>query len=229
MSDTDRSPNLVPLGGGLERNRTSSQIVDYVMSLIYSGRLRSDARVDVSVIAAALGVSTMPVREALLELRRAGVVYGKFHRAAYVCRFDEETILDTFDLYGSLWSRCTTTLTKMGDEATLEMLGELAGRMKTFRDPADIERCTAEYRRVISHKSGSDRLRGLIRSFRSFVPHEYRLSVPALSESLRERIVEEYEAIKSGDAEVAGSVTRQLYDHQGEIVVADLRARGVID
>ena len=228
----DTSSHLVPFETayrGSWPRRTSFQIVEYIMELIYSGRLKSDERIDAGTISAALGVSRSPVREALLELRRAGVLYGRFHRAVYVSRFDAETVYDTFDLYGLMWSRCTTTVTALHDEVLVAKLGQLVERMTVARGSGELGQCISEYRRLVSHSGGSQRLRALIRSFQAFVPTAYRLSVPALSDSLREGIIEEFAAIRSGDAEAAGAITRRLYDHQGEIVVADLKKRGVIE
>lgn len=232
VTSSETPSHLVPFGGiyrGAWPRRTSFQIVEYIMELIYSGRLKSDERIDAGAISTALGVSRSPVREALLELRRAGVLYGRFHRAVYVCRFDQETVYDTFDLYGLLWSRCTSSVTALHDEEVLERLGQLVETMNARNGGAALEQCISDYRRLVSHSGGSHRLRALIRSFQSFIPTAYRLSVPALSGSLREGIIEEYAAIRSGVPAAASAATRRLYDHQGEIVVADLKKRGVIE
>jgi DNA-binding GntR family transcriptional regulator len=232
VTSGDTWSNLTPFGGVYREawpRRTSFQIVECIMELIYSGRLKPGERIDAGAISTALGVSRSPVREALLELRRAGVLYGKFHRAVYVSRFDKETVYDSFDLYGVLWARCTTTVTTLHDEELLEKLRQLVERLKDLKSGSpELGECISEYRRLISHNGGSDRTRALIRSFRSFIPTVYRLSVPALAESLKQGMVEEFVAIRSGDAEAAGAITRRLYDRQGEIVVADLQKRGVI-
>jgi DNA-binding GntR family transcriptional regulator len=210
------------------QRRTSMRIVEYIMELIYAGRLSPGDKIDVSTIADVLEVSRSPVREALLELRRQGVLSGKFHRAAYVGAFDEESIRDSFDCYGLLWSKCTSQMAAKSDDVAVEKLSELIDRMAESNQYAEIERLAYEYRRTISHLAATERLRALLRSFRNFVPISYRGSVPALAISQRNGMTEEWSAIRVGDVEATSSATRRLYARQADIIVSDLRGRGVL-
>ena len=76
----------------LKRAKTSQAVVSYVHREVFEGRLRPGDRIDVEAMAATLGVSATPVREALVLLERDGLVTSTVHRSAYVEQFDGHTL-----------------------------------------------------------------------------------------------------------------------------------------
>jgi DNA-binding GntR family transcriptional regulator len=58
------------------------------------GDLRSGNRIDFDAVGAELGVSRLPVREALVILERDGLVSTVPHRGTFVEPFDAESITD---------------------------------------------------------------------------------------------------------------------------------------
>jgi len=215
---------------GWTRRRTAYEIIEYVMTRVYAGTLREGDRIDIDSIASDLGVSRSPVREAVQELQRDGFVVDPFHRSAYLAPFNAELLEDTFDLYGLLWSRATAVVArKVEDLPEVAEMRQLVETLNSVKLPEDIDATTYQYRRRIAHHGGTQRLRALLRSFGTFVPASYRRSVPELSRSQVKGISEEFKAIARGDAEEASARTHALYLRQASIVVADLRAKGIID
>lgn len=175
-------------------------------------------------------MSRSPVREAVLELQRDGFVVNPFHRSASIAPFDASVIEDTFDLYGLLWSRATAAVAKLGSENPLiaEMRRPIEA-MQKFTSSVDVDAAAYQYRRSISHQGGTQRLRALLRSFRSFVPASYRRAMPALARSLQEGLTAEFAEIAGGNPDGVAAITRQLYLSQSAIVIADLRRKHVIE
>jgi hypothetical protein len=94
----DPSPSVTPI-----RRRTAGQLVaDEIRRRIWSGDLESGERLNQEDLAAALGVSRLPVREALLMLEREGVVQMAPHKGAFVERIDEPAVRDHYELFGHL-------------------------------------------------------------------------------------------------------------------------------
>src|SRR5690606_39573785 len=93
------------LEGGRELVRQSSgeQAASYIRRLIFDGVLRPGARVPQDDIAADLGISRIPVREALIALERQGWVTIERHRGAFVTALDPPAVRDHSELYGLVY------------------------------------------------------------------------------------------------------------------------------
>jgi DNA-binding transcriptional MocR family regulator len=61
-------------GASAARRSVSEEVADHIRQLVFFGELRDGERIPQREIALALGVSSVPVREALAALQREGVV-----------------------------------------------------------------------------------------------------------------------------------------------------------
>lgn len=86
----------------LLRTKTSAAVVDHIIERLFKGELRSGDRIDHDELERALGISRLPVREALVILERDGIVSTKYHRGVFVEPFDGQSILDDFEIMGLL-------------------------------------------------------------------------------------------------------------------------------
>src|SRR5271170_7001855 len=84
----------------LVRTPSGEHIASHVRSLIFEGELRPGMRVPQDAIAQDLGVSRIPVREALIVLEREGWVTNEMHRGAFISALDEQAVHDHYELYG---------------------------------------------------------------------------------------------------------------------------------
>ncbi len=98
------------------RLTSGEQAALYIRRLVFDGDLKPGDRVPQDSVAAALGMSRIPVREALIALEREGWVTIETHRGAFVNGFDRQAVRDHYALlfvliYGSPhgW-RCSATL-----------------------------------------------------------------------------------------------------------------------
>jgi DNA-binding GntR family transcriptional regulator len=224
------APASVVVVRGWSRRRASYEAVEHIMDQLYSGEIKPGERIDVEKVATTLNISRSPVREAVLELQRDGFLVNAFHRSAFVAPFDAAVIEDSYDLYGLLWARATSQAAMLDrGNPILAELGKLVEGIQSLTYPEDIHATAYHYRRIISRNCGTQRLRALLRSFRSFVPTSYRMNMPELSDSTRSGLAAEYKEISRGNPERAAAVTRKMYRAQAAIVVADLKRKGVIE
>ena len=77
-------------------------VVSHVVNLVLTGKLRSGDRVDRNEIAHELGLSRVPIQEAVVQLEHDGILSTQYHRGAYVERFDESVVREHHELYGLL-------------------------------------------------------------------------------------------------------------------------------
>ena len=77
-------------------------VVSHVVNLVLTGKLRSGDRLDRNEIAEQLGLSRVPVQEAVVQLEHDGVLSTRYHRGAFVERFDADSVLENHELYGVL-------------------------------------------------------------------------------------------------------------------------------
>ena len=77
-------------------------VVSHVVNLVLTGKLRSGDRVDRNEIAQELGLSRVPIQEAVVQLEHDGILSTQYHRGAYVERFDESVVREHHELYGML-------------------------------------------------------------------------------------------------------------------------------
>ena len=85
------------------RRSSGEQAALYLRRLIFDGRLEPGARVPQDEVAQALGISRIPVREALIALEREGWVTIEMHRGAFVTQLDEQAVRDHYELYGLVY------------------------------------------------------------------------------------------------------------------------------
>jgi DNA-binding GntR family transcriptional regulator len=76
----------------------SGDIVERLRKAIWSGRLAPDERLREELLAEMLGVSRGPIREALSQLEREGLVIKQPNRGAVVARLSPEDLDEVFSL-----------------------------------------------------------------------------------------------------------------------------------
>ena len=82
--------------------KEKDQVVAHVINLVMTGKLRTGDRIDRNEIAKDLGLSRVPIQEAMVQLEHDGIVSTRYHRGVFVERFDETTVREHHELYGIL-------------------------------------------------------------------------------------------------------------------------------
>src|SRR6516165_1908958 len=96
--------NIPPPGAAMIRKSSGEQAAVHIRRLIFDGELRPGDRVPQDEIAHTLGVSRIPVREALIALEREGWATIIPHRGAFVNALDEQSVRDHYELLGLFYS-----------------------------------------------------------------------------------------------------------------------------
>lgn len=211
----------------LNRTKTGVAVADYILKLLFDGTLRSGDRIDLDGIAATLGVSRAPVREALLQLERDGLVEMPHYRGAYVAAFDAGTIREAFELYGMLSALTNSRAAVSGDAGLRETLGKLIETLSDCHHVDEFELTAREFRKVVNLATAGPHLRALLRSFNGLVPVAAKFSIEDAMDDERAALRREYEALAAGDPEAAAAAALDHILMTAENAVRALRRRGI--
>ncbi|WP_347344802.1 GntR family transcriptional regulator [Microbacterium sp.] len=189
---------------------------------ILSGDLRPNQRLIEEELAAELGVSRTPVREALLRLRQEGLVVRqkgwmvRDHRPSEVLEFLEARA----ELEGATARLAATRI----DEATLRELEGLIEEMERTDDRQDVNALNSRFHALIGEAASN----GVLAAFtRSTDINYWNFSRPVLfSDADIARVDAEHRALlaalTAGDADEAGRLARQHVERTATIVARSL-------
>ncbi len=77
-------------------------VANHIVDLVLAGELRTGDRINRDAVASALGVSRLPVQQAIDQLEHDGLLVSRYHRGVFVERFDEAAVLEQHELHGVL-------------------------------------------------------------------------------------------------------------------------------
>ena len=136
--------------------------------MILSGTVEAGSRLGEVELAATLGLSRTPVREALQRLGTEGLVEVLPHRGARVVRWSAEDLEEIFELRAQLEPYGAARAARRGlHPDRLDELAGLCDGMESAVAARDFQRVTAlndELHTAIVHGSGNSRLPALVRS-----------------------------------------------------------------
>jgi DNA-binding GntR family transcriptional regulator len=103
---------------------------------ILDGSLAPGTSLDQEALAARLGLSTTPVREALRRLETEHLVVSRAHRDTYVTELSQEVLADTYAVRLNLDPLAVSLTAKFAKPTDLETIGEMA-RLEPSDDPTE--------------------------------------------------------------------------------------------
>lgn len=218
---TTRSPvELLP------RGNINQPVADHVRKLIFSGVLKPHERVPQDEIAASLGVSRLPVREALFTLESEGLVYLRPRRGAFVSPIDKLDVLDHYEMFGLIHGLAAVRAATLIDEEGIAALEEINEALERSDIPAEQDRFNWDFHRAINRLGGSRRLHAVLRTLARNIPRSFFDSVPgskATALAGHRRIIL---ALRSGDLEGVSHACHVHLREEGSLMVAAMEDQG---
>lgn len=227
-TDSTRGAALPPAPDGpIVHQSSGEQTAQYIRRLIFDGTLRQGDRVPQDDIAEALGVSRLPVREALLSLEREGWVTIKPHRGAFIAPLDESVVRDHYALFGLTYGFAARRAAVRITPHVLARLRELCDHLAAEDDPDAVLRLNQEFDRLVQTTAGSPRLRILLRAMTGIIPGNFFALVPGAIEVERAGSTDIVEALTRRDGAGAADAYTRMLMHQGDLVVRLFTERGL--
>jgi DNA-binding GntR family transcriptional regulator len=222
--------NLVPPGGmpRTRRRSMSAEVVDHIRSSIFNGTLKPNQRVPQDAIAAELGVSRVPVREALISLEQNGLVASEPHRGVFVVPIRAEDVDDHYRMYGMIQGLAAARAVNRITEPVLERLESLHREMCSSEDPVRLRELNFEFHALINKTGGSTRVRSVLRHLSHNLPRELYYLSPGASPEANVGHARILEALRNRDEAAADAANQQHVRQEGEVVVSALRRNGIL-
>jgi DNA-binding GntR family transcriptional regulator len=218
--NADIGEDLESIGSRIGSRGTADLVVERIREAILSGGLAPGTRLRETHLASRLGVSRIPVREALARLVADGLVEHAPYKGARVVLLTLDQVIESFMLrsllegFAAKLATPNMTSEEIGRLRTLIGQLEECGRTDRLEDTPALHR---EIHAMIYSRCGSAKLlhwigeldnrfpRSLKRSYRfDDQPQEYR------------RIVD---AIEAGEAELAGRLMGEHIEGGGRVII----------
>jgi DNA-binding GntR family transcriptional regulator len=221
-----------PLAKGIDTARMSSgdQAALYIRRLMFDGDLRPGTRVPQDEIAQALGLSRIPVREALIALEREGWVTIELHRGAFINALDAEAVRDHYELYGLVYGFAANRALRRSSVAELiEPLNQIVKDLPAATQPEDFTRLTFAFHRTVVNAARSHRINVVIRAMSGLVPGDFFSLVPDAMPIERRGLPAIARAMAKGDHDRVADEYLRTMRRVGQKVVALFEAHGLFE
>jgi DNA-binding GntR family transcriptional regulator len=203
-------------------------VVSHVVNLVLTGKLRSGDRLDRNEIAAELGVSRVPIQEAVVALEHDGVLSTRYHRGAYVERFDDDVVLENHELYGVLTGIASARAATGHSPKVLDGLRTQLDALRAGKESRTFHESAWRYRRIINDEYAGPRLRAAIRASRTLMPRAFWTAYLGSHDELLPFYEAETAAIDNRDPGAARAACAGRSEVMGRIMLAELVRRRVL-
>jgi DNA-binding GntR family transcriptional regulator len=233
--DADPQTGTEPRPRGRGDRDLVDSLVEVLQERISTGEIPAGTWLRQEHLATELGVSRMPVREALRQLQAVGTVEMIANRGARVRLPSTRDIMEVYELHGVLQAHAGTAAAELITSEQLDRLGRAEAMFRQAvdelraadSDPAAVQRrwheANTEFHSVIIEASGNKLLADVVESLHHKVPRN--LTWIALGSDVRrlERDAAEHaailDALTRGDGATAGTLLREHAKRASELLV----------
>jgi DNA-binding GntR family transcriptional regulator len=203
-------------------------VVAHVVNLVLTGKLRSGDRLDRNEIAAELGLSRVPIQEAVVQLEHDGVLSTRYHRGAYVERFDEGVVREHHELYGVLNGIASGRAAAGHRPELVDELHTLLDALRAGTESRKFHGTAREYRKTINDAYAGPRLKAAIRASQTLMPQAFWTVYLGSHDELLAFYAAETAAISDHDPDAARAACIGRAEVMGRIMLAELVRRRVL-
>lgn len=204
-------------------------VADHLRREIFAGRLGPGDRIAQEAVANDLGVSRIPVREALVILEGEGRIELEHHRGAFVLAMDESSVRDNAEIYGMVFGFVARRAAERADDSLVERLQGLVSRLGDAHEPETVWRFNEGYLDIVIEFGAAPRLSGVLRKMRALAVDNLYEVAPETLEIARDGTLALIDAICAGDGERAEAVQIDMRRRSAELVVEAFTRRGMLD
>jgi DNA-binding GntR family transcriptional regulator len=215
-----------------QKYRTMTEIVaDELRVKILNGDLIPGQRLVTADIADEMGVSRMPVRDALRYLESTGLVETVPHRGTVVKDLSENEIVELYQIRAVLEGLAARLASKRVGEAQLRQFENIVAKhdLKTMQNEGydEFTKLNKSFHSMIWASAGSPKLESMLANLYDACSQYRNLSmlVPGRSDSIYNEHNALCEAIKCHDCDEAERLARTHYENTSLALIAAIESR----
>lgn len=202
-----------------QRPKLADEIVDTLRQALLSGTYPAGAKLGLEELAEQLGVSVMPVREALISLTNEGLVKAEPRRGFQAQPLAPGDLSDVFELHAHLAGILTGRAAEVATPEDVAFLRNQQHELELLaREPADSDtfkragELNSEFHRHIHKMPNGDRLRWFLRSTSRLVRSDlFEFASPGIFEASITDHPAIIAAIEHHDSELARKLTEDHF------------------
>lgn len=220
-------PDLRGRLGGPPRQTAHEYVRDIVRQAILNGELSSGARLVQAEIAAELGVSTTPVREAFRELAAEGLIRLDAHRGAIVHEFNQTEMQEIYELRQVLEPMCVLRAVERITDEELARARALQSRMdECEEDVAEWVTLNRDFHALITTASRSPRMIAILQSLRDSAAMYVGMGLRSVPRQRSVGNAEHHRLLEALEARDGDAAAKAILDHMSGTmsVLADAKA-----
>jgi DNA-binding GntR family transcriptional regulator len=191
--------------------------------MVFSGAVRPGQRLPLQEIAAALGVSTTPVREGLLTLEKEGLVESERHRGFHVAQFSRRDVLDVYELHAFVAATLAERAAANISDRDLDRLAAFDQQIRlavTKHEADEVEYLNFQFHRLINAAApDSAQMRRFLRGTSRFVPRHVYKGVPGWLDASAQDHEAILDALRQREGPAAAAATRRHILNAGSLLV----------
>ena len=207
--------------------KEKDQVASHILNLVLTGKLRSGDRVDRNEIARSLRVSRVPIQEAIVQLEHDGIVSTRYHRGAFIERFDEDTVLEHHELDGMLNGIASARAASNPTPRILGLLDPLMRSLRAAKESRVFSEIAEQYRRTVNDEYAGPRLHAAIRASQSLIPRAFWTTYQSGYDETLSYYEDETAAIHRRDPEAARAACVGRSSLMAQTMLAELVRRRV--
>jgi DNA-binding GntR family transcriptional regulator len=197
-----------PPGG--PRRTAYEYVLEALRQGILGGTLGGGARLVQTEIAQQLGVSTTPVREALRDLAREGLVQLDAHRGGVVNQLTYKDLLEIHELCRLVEPEAMRQVVSVADDSMLAGARGLAGQMRSEPDAARWAELNRQFHGQLLDAIPSARFRDLLKALRGSV-------APYVAMALRSQGREHFDTANTEHQQILEAIDARDKDRCAEL------------
>lgn len=214
------------------RRTTTNIVADELRKRIMSGQLREGEQVRQEAIATELGVSRIPVREALRQLEAEGLITLVSHKGAEVTRLEPSEIAELFEVRIMLESWLFEHAIEHITESHLETAEKLIASMRKDAMIEEWGSLNWQFHETLYLPAHKPATMKILRRVHDNIDRYVRLQI-TLTEDSQERAHKEHQAIvdaaRDKNAKVAVALLNDHINHVKEQLLESLAAKDGTD
>ncbi|SRR5581483_11291346 len=213
----------------LARRSSGDEAALLIRRMIFDGELRPGERVPQDDVAAMLGISRIPVREALIALEREGWVTIEMHRGAFVNALDARSVRDHYELFGLVYGFAGKLAIARSGPELVARLAEVYAACDDTDDAVEFGTYASSFQATVVDGSQSPKVKVLLRAMSALVPGDFFVLVPDAMAVWRKSFAAVLRAFRRGDGDAVAAEFLRAMRKIGEKVVAVFEERGLFE
>lgn len=213
------------------RPQLSDDVARYVRRRIFNGTYPAGEYLRLDQLAADVGISVTPVREALLNLRAEGLLEQHPRRGFMVLEVTARDIADVARVQAFIGGELAARAAESATPAQLAELKAIQDELESAYEHTDLDRMVRlnhEFHRTINVAADSPKLTQFMSGITRYAPESVFPTLPGWPEQSISDHRAVIAALDTGDAEAARAAMAEHFTVGVEPLTAHLIERGVI-